>query len=105
MKGILKFYLVELSPELKLYASPINFDPRDPYFPISYPKEYSTELANRLGLFHTQGLPIDTWAVNEGRLTEGPLLDQLREVLREENPQTSPGGSPQYRPCPARGCN
>jgi predicted AlkP superfamily phosphohydrolase/phosphomutase len=84
MKGILKFYLVELSPELKLYASPINFDPRDPYFPISYPKEYSAELVKQLGLFHTQGLPIDTWAVNEGRLTEGPLLDQLREVLREE---------------------
>ena len=84
MKGILKFYLVELSPELKLYASPINFDPRDPYFPISYPKEYSAELVTRLGLFHTQGLPIDTWAVNEGRLTEEPLLDQLREVLKEE---------------------
>jgi predicted AlkP superfamily phosphohydrolase/phosphomutase len=84
MKGILKFYLVELSPELKLYASPINFDPRDPYFPISYPRDYSNELATRFDLFHTQGLPIDTWAVNEGRLSEGPLLDQLQEVLQEE---------------------
>lgn len=84
MKGILKFYLVELSPELKLYASPINFDPREPYFPISYPRDYSTELANRFGAYHTQGLPIDTWAVNEGRLSEEPLLDQLREVLQEE---------------------
>jgi len=83
-KGILKFYLVEASPEFKLYISPINFDPRDPFYQISYPKSYSKELANAIGLYYTQGMPMDTWAVNEKRLTEEPFLEQLNEVLREK---------------------
>lgn len=84
MRGIFKFYLVELRPHFKLYISPINFDPRHPYFPLSYPKSYSRELAERIGLYYTQGMPIDTWAVNEGRLSEKPLLEQAMEVLREK---------------------
>lgn len=71
LKGIFKFYPVEIEPEFKLYMSPINFDPRSPFFQISYPKGYSKELADNIGLYHTQGMPMDTWAVNEKRLTEG----------------------------------
>ena len=84
MKGIVKFYLVETEPEFKLYVSPINFDPRSPYFPLSYPGKYSKELAAQIGLFHTRGMPMDTWAVNEGRLSEEPFLEQVQEVLREK---------------------
>ncbi|MBU2573909.1 MAG: alkaline phosphatase family protein [Elusimicrobia bacterium] len=83
-RGIFKFYLVETQPEFKLYISPINFDPRKPFFPISYPEGYSRELAKELGLYYTQGMPMDTWAVNEKRLTEEPFLEQVREVLREK---------------------
>jgi predicted AlkP superfamily phosphohydrolase/phosphomutase len=85
MKGILKFYLVAAEPELKLYAGPINFDPRDPFFPISYPDEYSDELVDEIGLFHTQGLPLDTWALNEKRLTEEPFLTQAGTVFGEKS--------------------
>ena len=84
MKGIFKFYLVETEPEFKLYISPINFDPRNPFFKISYPKRYSKELADNIGLYYTQGMPMDTWAVNEKRLTEKPFLEQVNEVLREK---------------------
>ncbi|MFC1666971.1 alkaline phosphatase family protein [Candidatus Omnitrophota bacterium] len=83
-RGILKFYLVEANREFKLYASPINFDPRNPLFQISFPKAYAKELADNIGLYYTQGMPADTWAVNEKRLTEGPLLEQLNEVLRQK---------------------
>jgi predicted AlkP superfamily phosphohydrolase/phosphomutase len=84
MRGILKFFLVEMDPELKLYVSPINFDPREPFFPISYPKDYSHTLATEIGLFYTQGMPMDTWAVNEGRLDEAAHIEQISEVLREK---------------------
>ena len=84
VKGILKFYLVETEPEFKLYASPINYDPREPFFSISYPKSYSRELAEKIGLYHTQGMPIDTWAVNENRLSEPQLVEMLNEVLTEK---------------------
>jgi len=83
-KGILKFYLVSLEPEFKLYVSPINFDPRDPFFQITHPSSYSKQLAKKIGLYHTQGMPMDTWAVNENRLTEEPFLQQVNEVLAEK---------------------
>jgi len=83
-RGIFKFYLVEIEPEFKLYISPINFDPRSPFFKISYPADYSKELAGKIGLYYTQGMPMDTWAVNEKRLTEEPFLEQANEVLREK---------------------
>jgi len=85
MKGIFKFYLVETQPEFKLYISPINYDPRDPYFPIAYPPGYGRELAGNIGLYYTLGMPMDTWAVNEKRLTEKPFLEQANAVLDEKN--------------------
>ena len=36
-----------------------------------------------MGLFHTQGMPLDTWAVNENRLSEDELLYQAEEILKE----------------------
>jgi len=84
VKGIFKFYLVEASPELKIYISPINIDPREPFLQISYPKGYSKELSDKIGLYHTQGIPLDTWAINENRLTEEALLDQADEILKEK---------------------
>ena len=85
MKGILKFYLVETQPEFKLYISPINYDPRDPYFPVAYPPGYGRELVKNIGLYYTLGMPMDTWAVNEKRLTEKPFLEQANAVLDEKN--------------------
>ncbi len=82
-KGIFKFYLVSLEPEFKLYVSPIQFDPRKPLFPISYPPGYAKELADTIGLFHTQGMPVDTWAINEGRLQEEQLIQKCEETTRE----------------------
>nr|MBU1328934.1 alkaline phosphatase family protein [Candidatus Omnitrophota bacterium] len=83
IKGIFKFYLVGIQPEFKLYISPINFDPRKPFFPISYPSSYSKELADNLGLYYTQGMPIDTWSINEKRLNEKVLLEQTNVVMEE----------------------
>jgi len=83
-KGIFRFYLVETGPEFKLYISPINFDPRAPFFPISYPSDYSEKLAKDIGLYYTQGMPMDTWAVNEERIGEKPFLEQAELVLNEK---------------------
>lgn len=87
IKGIVKFYLIETGPDFKLYASPINLDPRAPFFSISYPSGYSAELADKFGFYYTQGMPMDTWAVNEKVLTEEPLLQIVDEVFRERKAQ------------------
>jgi predicted AlkP superfamily phosphohydrolase/phosphomutase len=74
--GIGRFYLKQVRPEFQLYLSPVNVDPRQPPFSISCPEDYAKELAEKIGLFHTQGIPEDTWALNEGRLSEEEFLQQ-----------------------------
>ncbi|MCC6758395.1 MAG: alkaline phosphatase family protein [Candidatus Omnitrophica bacterium] len=82
-KGIFKFFLVATEPDLKLYVSPFNLDPRAPFLPISYPPDYSRTLSDEVGLFHTQGMPFDTWSLNEKRLDEKRFLEQVGDVLEE----------------------
>jgi predicted AlkP superfamily phosphohydrolase/phosphomutase len=81
INGICRFYLREIEPDFKLYCSPINFDPQNPAFPISYPPGYAKQLAREIGLFYTQGMPIDTWALNEARLEESAFLDIVDSVV------------------------
>lgn len=81
--GIGRFYLKSIEPDLELYLSPINFDPERPLFPISYPKDYSVRLAKRIGLYYTQGMPHDTWALSEGRIDEKAYLELTDEILQE----------------------
>ncbi len=82
-RGILKFYLVSAGPELNLYATAVNFDPRHPLFPISYPKDFSSKLAARYGLYYTQGMPHDTWALSEGRISQQAFLEQVDQILED----------------------
>ena len=83
LHGIIKFYLKSISPDFELYASPINFDPLDPPFAISYPKNYSKKLASKIGLYYTQGMPHDTWALSESRIDEKTFLEHADEILNE----------------------
>jgi predicted AlkP superfamily phosphohydrolase/phosphomutase len=83
MYGILRFNLVELKPFVKLYAAPISIDPRRPWFQISFPEGYSKELAHDLGLFATRGMPFDTWALNEGRISEDAFIEHATDLYQE----------------------
>ena len=82
-RGIFRFYLKSIEPEFQLYLSPVNFDPRQPLFPISYPGNYSKEIVEKTGLYYTQGMPYDTWALTEGRLDEKAFLELTDEILNE----------------------
>jgi len=83
VSGNVRFYLVRLEPVVEVYASPINFDPDAPMFPISSPPEYARELAAKLGTFYTTGLVEDHGGLNNGRFSETAYLDQCEEILRE----------------------
>ena len=83
-RGIVRFYLKSVSPDFELYCSPVNFDPRSPVFPLSYPARYSREVAARTGLYYTQGMPVDTWALNENRLDDRAFLGMVDEILAEK---------------------
>ena len=81
--GIVRFYLKETHPHLKLYATPVNIDPTNPALPISTPGHYAHDLCDEIGLFYTQGMAHDTKALSSGVLDDGEFLDQARLVFEE----------------------
>jgi predicted AlkP superfamily phosphohydrolase/phosphomutase len=75
-RGICRFYLKEVSPEVEVYVTPVNIDPGRPDLPISYPVTYSIYLAKLFGPYATLGLAEDTWALNEEVLDDDAFLAQ-----------------------------
>jgi len=83
-KGVVRMYLIEGFPDLKLYISPINLDPREPAMPISSPRAYAAELVTAIGsIYHTLGMAEETWSLNAGRMTDDGYLAMVRTVLGE----------------------
>jgi predicted AlkP superfamily phosphohydrolase/phosphomutase len=81
--GTVRFLLVRTEPTFELYASPVNFDPTAPMFPISAPWEYATELSGKVGTFYTTGMVEDHTGLSNGRFGEEAYLAQCDDVLRE----------------------
>jgi predicted AlkP superfamily phosphohydrolase/phosphomutase len=77
ISSICRFYVLEVSPDLRLYMSPLDIDPESPALPVSDPKDFTDELARKYGLFKTLGWWHDTWALNEEKIDEGVFLDDL----------------------------
>jgi predicted AlkP superfamily phosphohydrolase/phosphomutase len=75
-RGICRFYLKELSPEVEVYVTPVNIDPGKPDLPISHPVTYSIYLSKLFGPYATLGLAEDTWALNEKVLDDQAFLAQ-----------------------------
>jgi len=83
VSGTVRLLLVESFPDLRLYVSPIQMDPRDPVGPIASPIGYAAELAERIGLYHTIGMPEETWSLNEEQISDHSYLDMIRATLAE----------------------
>jgi predicted AlkP superfamily phosphohydrolase/phosphomutase len=83
VRGMVRFHLVGCRPELALYASPVNFDPRSPLFPISDPPEFASDLADQIGRFYTTGMVEDHAGLNNERISEAAYLDQCEIAWRE----------------------
>lgn len=83
VSGICRFYLESAKPELRLYLSPIQADPGNPAFPISYPDEYSSELADNIGSYGTLGIPEDTNALRDGCFDDDAFLSLCNDIMAE----------------------
>ena len=83
IKGIVRFRLMRLGSEFALYASPINFDPETPLFPISSPEDYAWELGLDSGPYYTTGMVEDHAGLSNGRIDEAAFLDQCDAVWDE----------------------
>jgi len=87
--GCVRFYLCRLEPQVEIYASPVNFDPRKPLFPVSSPHDYARQLQEMIGTFYTTGMAEEYTALNNGRIDESAYLDQCTQVLREREDMLS----------------
>ncbi len=83
ISGIVRFYLRSIEPEIELYASPINIDPEDPYNPVSAPGSASSEVAEAVGEYYTQGMPEDVNALKKTVLSDAEFMMQA-ELVHEE---------------------
>ncbi len=83
VRGLVRFSLRSLEPDVELYASPVNFDPDLPLYPISAPGGFAGDLAWRIGLYHTTGMVEDTTGLNNERISEEVFLDQCARAWHE----------------------
>ena len=83
IKAICRLYVLQVEPHFELYITPLNIDPEKPALPISHPLIYSIYLAKLLGSFITLGEANDTWALNEGVLSEEAFLELTYSNHRE----------------------
>jgi len=83
ISGICRFYLQEVAPNFRLYASPINNDPSDSYFQVTEPPEFIKKISNRLGLFYTTGFQEDHKALRNKVFTDSEFAHQADYVLQE----------------------
>ncbi len=75
IRAICRFYISQIHPHFEMYLTPLNIDPEKPALPISHPFIYSVYLAKLRGSFITLGEANDTWALNEGALSEEAFLE------------------------------
>ena len=83
VRGIVRFYLLETTPHIKLYMTPINIDPDKPALPISHPFTYAVYLSKTQGRYATLGLAEDTSALNEDVVDEDAFLKQTYLIHEE----------------------
>ncbi len=75
VRAICRFYISQIYPHFEMYLTPLNIDPEKPALPISHPFIYSVYLAKLRGSYITLGEANDTWALNEGVLSEEAFLE------------------------------
>ncbi|MCE9613319.1 MAG: alkaline phosphatase family protein [Lentisphaerae bacterium] len=81
--GICRFLLLATAPHVRLYATPLNINPERPALPIAHPGHYAVYLAKLHGPFATLGIAEDTWALNEGVISEDDYLRQVYDIHAE----------------------
>lgn len=87
LTGIGRFRVLSVQPEVRIYLSPIQFDPLNlpPVLDVSYPRSFAGELARRFGLFKTIGWMIDTWSIKGGTIDDGVFLEDVDYTVETDD--------------------
>ncbi len=86
VQGIGKFKLLAVEPEIKLYLSPIDFDPE--HLPLGFnvtaPASFVKDLTKEHGPFKTRGWMIDTWSPTSGTIDEQTFLEDVKMTVDKD---------------------
>ena len=83
IRGMVKLLLLEVQSRFRLLVSPIHLDPADPAFDISCPAGYARSLYERIGKFHTLGMPEMVHPLSHRRYGFDEFLAQVETVRTE----------------------
>jgi predicted AlkP superfamily phosphohydrolase/phosphomutase len=84
LKGIARFKLIALNPEVRLYMSPLNFHPECQPVPFTSPFSFARHMLERFGLFRTLGWPIDTWSLPSGLTNERHFIEDMESTADKQ---------------------
>ncbi|MEE9292781.1 MAG: alkaline phosphatase family protein [Acidobacteriota bacterium] len=84
LKGIVRFKVLELTPEVRLYMSPLNFHPECQPVPFTSPLGFARQMLDRFGLFRTLGWPIDTWSMPSGLTDEAHFIEDMDSTVEKQ---------------------
>jgi predicted AlkP superfamily phosphohydrolase/phosphomutase len=83
ISGICRFYLQEVTPNFRLYVTPINTDPEAPAIKITEPPSFLSDLSRKLGLFYNTGFQEDHKALSNKVFNDDEFVRQAGYVLQE----------------------
>ena len=89
VRGIGRFQLFSLDPEIRLWLSPINFHPAFHPVPFSYPENWSEDLHKQFGFYKTIGWTEDTWSLPSGVGDEDHFLDDMNASIAKDEEMMS----------------
>jgi predicted AlkP superfamily phosphohydrolase/phosphomutase len=84
VRGIGRFYLHSVTPDLNLYLSPVNFHPAESRtLGFTAPASLGSRVAERFGLYKTMGWALDTWTISDKLLDEDYFLDDVKFTVEQ----------------------
>ncbi|MEZ5990874.1 MAG: alkaline phosphatase family protein [Planctomycetota bacterium] len=89
LHGTVSFKLLAGGSQVRLYATPVNFDPleQSPAFAVSQPLEFAPWLAEQYGMFETVGWAEATSALQDGVIDDGTFLETCNFSFDEKRAQ------------------
>lgn len=89
LHGTVSFKLLAGGNQVRLYATPVNFDPKEqlPQFAISQPLDFARWLADEYGMFETVGWAEATSALQDGVIDDATFLETCQLSFDEKRAQ------------------
>jgi predicted AlkP superfamily phosphohydrolase/phosphomutase len=83
ISAICRFYLQEVTPNFRLYVTPLNANPKRPSIQCTEPPGFIKKISESLGMFYTTGFQEDHKALSQKVFTEDEFIEQADFVLSE----------------------